>query len=1092
MMVAVCIFAYSITSHLVLNMKKTLFAYAAAAAPALIVVALILSAAAILGLAASGCSHNASTEYRDPTAFSANESFKTIEKVWRSPDDMKLAVYWYWVNDNISKEGVVKDLEAMKEVGINRAFIGNVAVENPYGDIKMFTPEWWEVMHTALKTASKLGIEIGIFNSPGWSQSGGPWVKPEQSMRYLASSEQTIDAPGGPMTITLDKVAPDAMEDVKVLAYPAIASSSIKASITKPAGQASETTFAAEPGEKYRSLIITPLPGTVIITKGSVQAKVGEAWQTLKEFEIDRSNSNTSVGFMPYAPVVISLPEIAASEYRLRLGESGAGSLTAELTTAAKVERFAEKTLGKMFQTPLPLWGAYMWPKPSEQAAEAAIDPAKVIDLTANLKGDELTWDAPEGRWTIARYAMRTTGQTNAPASPEGTGLEIDKMSREHVQYHFDSFIGEILRRIPADDRRTFKVVVEDSYETGGLNWTDDMADAFRAKYNYDPTPYLPVLSGSVVGSSDISDRFLWDLRRLIADRVAYDYVGGLREASHKVGLSTWLENYGHWGFPGEFLMYGGQSDEVAGEFWSEGSLGDIENRAASSAAHIYGKRKVWSESCTSGGPVYSRYPRIMKQRVDRFFAEGINATLLHLYIQQPYEDKNPGVSAWFGNEFNRKNTWFSHMDVFGRYLKRCNLMLQQGLYVADVAYFIGEDAPKMTGATDPALPEGYSFDYINAEVLMTRAQVKNGRLTLPDGMSYSVLVLPRQTTMRPELLKRIKQMVSDGLTVLGPAPEASPSLQNDPDADAEVRLIATDLWGTGGRRASQYGYGKVYADGVPLEKVLEEKGLEPDFSVDNPSAKIKYTHRALDKGDIYFVSNQSGEQASFTATFRVSGRAPQLWNPLTGEVRALPQYDVVRGQTRIPMRLEGLESSFIVFSDQKVEGRRYRDNYPVESTLAQLDEGWVISFDPARRGPEGKLNVDRLFDWTTAASEDIKYYSGAVQYRNQFELGQIPDSDIYIDLGNVMVMAKVKVNGKEVGGAWTEPYRVNITSALKKGINTVEVEVVNNWQNRIVGDMRLPEKDRKIWITVNPWTADSPLQPSGLLGPVKIVAYNL
>ena len=1075
-------------------MKKSVFSDRAAALPALIVVTLLLASTITLAFAASGCSHNASKEYHDPSAFGPNESFKTIEKIWHKPDDMKLAVYWYWVNDNISKEGVVKDLQAMKKAGINRAFIGNVTADLPYGDIKILTPEWWEVMHTALKTASDLGIEIGIFNCPGWSQSGGPWVKPEQSMRYLDCTDKTIETEGGPVTVTLDKVAADAMEDVRVIAYPAQEGSSQKATIVKQMGVPSETVFEVEPGDTYKSLILTPAKGTSIITEGILMAKVGDSWQKVKDIHIDRSNANVNVGYLPYAPIVVAIPECKASAWRLQLEPKGAGTLTAELSTRALVERYAEKTLGKMFQTPLPMWDAYMWPPQPDAPAADCIDPATVVDLTDKMDGDVLTWDAPAGKWTISRLAMRTTGQTNAPASPEGTGLEIDKMSKTHIQYHFDNFIGEILRRIPADDRRTFKVVVEDSYETGGMDWTDDMAESFAEKYHYDPTPYLPALSGKVVGSRDISDRFLWDLRRLIADRVAYDYVAGLREASHQMGLSTWLECYGHWGFPGEFLMYGGQSDEVAGEFWSEGSLGDIENRAASSCAHIYGKRKVWAESCTSGGPVFSRYPRIMKQRLDRFFTEGINSTLLHLYIQQPYEDRDPGVDAWFGNEFNRKNIWFSQMDVFGRYMKRCNLMLQQGLYVADVAYYIGEDAPKMTGATDPALPEGYSFDYINAEVLLTRATMKDGRLTLPDGMSYKLLVLPRQTTMRPEVLEKIKSLVADGLVVLGSAPVSSPSLENYPEADARVKQLADELWcGNSDKLTNHYGYGTVYAAEAPLEKVLEEQQLAPDFFAGGMRpGQVKFIHRALAKGDIYFVSNQTGEPVWFEANFRVGGREPQLWNPLTGEIRALPQFNDNGTHTVVPMQLAPLESSFIVFCDQKAGGRRYSLNYPEEKTLAELETGWTVQFDPARRGPEGKQEIERLFDWTTSANDAIKYFSGAAQYRNQLEIYEIPEGDIYIDLGNVMVMARVKINGKEAGGAWTSPYRVNITDYLKRGVNTIEVEVVNNWQNRIIGDMRLPAAERKVWMTVNPWTAESPLQPSGLLGPVKIVAYNL
>ncbi len=379
---------------------------------------------------------------------------------------------------------------------------------------------------------------------------------------------------------------------------------------------------------------------------------------------------------------------------------------------------------------PLPYWKDYLWPEqPEVDDKSLIIQDKQILDITQHLSPEGvLSWDVPEGgEWIVLRMGMAPTGGvTNGPASPEATGLEVDKMSKKWTAVHFNRFIGEILKRIPEADRKTFKVVVQDSYETGGQNFTDGMLEEFEQRYGYDAFPYLPVFRGYVVNSRMESDRFLWDLRRMIADKIAYDYVGGLREVSHQHGLTTWLENYGHWGFPGEFLMYGGQSDEIGGEFWSQGELGDIENRAATSAGHIYGKTKISAESNTSGGPAYSRHPAMMKQRTDRFFAEGINNTLLHLYIMQPYEEKNPGgVNAWFGNEFDRKNTWFSQLDVYTEYLKRVNFMLQQGLNVADVAYFIGEDTPKMTGITDPPLPIGYQYDYINAEVIEQDMTVK-------------------------------------------------------------------------------------------------------------------------------------------------------------------------------------------------------------------------------------------------------------------------------------------------------------------------------------------------------------------------------
>mgnify|MGYP001529439862 FL=1 len=342
-----------------------------------------------------------------------------------------------------------------------------------------------------------------------------------------------------------------------------------------------------------------------------------------------------------------------------------------------------------------------------------------------------------------------------------------------------------------------------------------------------------------------MSDRFLWDLRRLVADLVAYEYVGGLKEISNKHGLTTWLENYGHWGFPSEFLLYGGQSDEVAGEYWSEGTLGDIENRAASSCGHIYGKSKIWAESCTAAGNPFGRYPYVMKQRVDRFFTEGINASLLHLVIHQLDTPEEPGLAAWFGNEFNRKNTWFEQLDLFTDYLRRCNYVLQQGRYVADAAYFIGEDAPKMTGECNPPLPEGYSFDYINADILKNHAKVKDGRLVLDSGMEYSVLVLPNQDTMRPEMLKCIEKFVKDGLTVVGPAPVRSPSLEGYPQADAAVREIASTMW-TDGAKVTELGKGRVFASGTTMQEVFDAINLRPDLSVPAGEQMPLFIHLSL------------------------------------------------------------------------------------------------------------------------------------------------------------------------------------------------------------------------------------------------------
>ena len=1026
------------------------------------------------------------------TETSANHpSFASIEQGFRSiPDSVQTGVYWYWISDNISKEGVVRDLEAMKVAGINRAFIGNIGIDGiPYGDNKLLSSEWWEVLHAALKKATELNIEIGIFNSPGWSQSGGPWVKSSQAMRYLASSDTIVAGPGR-MQLTLPSVGKDE-QDVCVIAYPASDKPVAEKSwaINKKSGQSSSSVLVFDKEATVRTLIYRV--NTPFKTTAKLWVKKGGKEELLRQFVIDRSNPALNVGFVPYAPVVISLPETSASQFRLEMSEEGEAAGNVTLTSSPMMERYPEKSLAKMFQTPLPMWDDYLWEKqPAVSDTSLMVSPDAIKNVTEFSKNGVLDWEVPEGKWVIRRMAMLPTGVTNSPAAPEATGPEIDKMSKKHVAFHFDAFIGDILKRIPEADRKTFKVVVQDSYETGGQNWTDDMISVFKERYGYDPVPYLPVLEGTVVGNPDISDRFLWDLRRLIADRVSYDYVGGLRDVCHQHGLTTWLENYGHWGFPGEFLQYGGQSDEIAGEFWSEGSLGDIENRAASSCGHIYGKRRVWAESFTSGGPAFGRYPYQMKQRGDRFFTEGINSSLLHVYIHQPFEDREPGLDAWFGNEFNRKNTWFSPMDVFTGYLKRCNFMLQRGDYVADVAYFIGEDAPKMTGICTPELPAGYSFDYINGEVLLQRASVEDGRIVLPSGMKYRLLVLPQLETMRPEILQKIKELLQAGACVIGPAPKYSPSLSDYPAADQKVQALASELWGDQTESVRTIGKGRLFMPATSLQPVLEALNVKPDMRV-NSGTPVLFIHRATDEGDIYFISNQSENPVDINPSFRVAGKLPELWNPLTAEIRLLPEFTCADGVTTVPVRLEGFESSFIIFRKKGTPSKTTARNYPVKEVLATVSSPWQVDFEKGKRGPEETVTFPALQDWTENTDPSIRYFSGKAIYTNRITLDELPQKALYLDLGKVMVMAKVKINGQYVGGVWTTPYRLPVGDFLRKGENLIEVEVVNNWRNRLIGDASLPEKERGTWTNVNPWNADSPLQSSGLIGPVEIQAYS-
>ena len=1047
------------------------------------------------------------------------------------PESVQTSVYWYWISDNISKEGVVRDLESMKAVGINRAFIGNIGLDDvPYGDVKMLSDEWWEIIHVALKTATELDIDIGIFNSPGWSQSGGPWVTSENAMRYLISSKKKLSGPKK-FSERLEKPH-EIFQDVRVVAYPVaytgndvldlsnsgvysnpkilglsrIIDGDLKTGFTFPSEGEFIIDIKAKEPFTARSISISTIEIPMMANvQFQARSNNGE-FETIKSFEIDRSNPNISNGFVPWAPVVISFPKVIANDYRVIFDYkntqnewiypqnkkiSGISEIT--ISTNPRVERYAEKTLAKMFSSPLPYWEEYQWEQQAIVDNKALlVDPSKVIDITSHLSADGiLNWDVPEGDWIIQRSGMTPTGIKNGPASPEATGYEVDKMSKKHVETHFYGHIGELLERIPEADRKSLKVVVLDSYEKGSQNFTDGFLEDFEEVYGYDPLPYLPVYEGVVVKSQKASDGFLWDMRRLVANKIAYDYVGGLRQVSNKHNLTTWLENYGHWGFPGEFLMYGGQTDELSGEFWVDGNLGDVENRAASSAGHIYGKSKISAESNTSSGMAFYRHPGIIKKRADRFFAVGINNTLLHVYITQPYEDKSPGINAWFGTEFNRKNTWFSQIDVYLQYLKRTNYLLQQGINVADIAYFIGEDTPKMTGITYPEVPLGYQFDYMNAEVILKNMTVEDGLITLPHGTQYKIMVLPQLETMRPELLTKINQLVNEGAVILGPPPSRSPSLENQPQADIKVKNIASSLWGeVDGVNIKSRKVGKgMIINGMNMIEAMDLIDTVPDVKLPQDNS-IHYGHRTLNDKEIYFLTNQTNQTQVITPEFRVTNMLPELWLPTTGERRVLPAFSIKDQITEVPLRLEPFESVFIVFRTSADESKltSIDTNYPKPELLVNINSPWTVVFDKTQRGPKEPVVFSQLIDWTNSDNELIKYYSGTAFYSNNFVLESLPENEkVLIDLGNFTAMAKVKVNGIYAGGLWTRPFQIDITNFVKEGKNDLEIEIVNTWVNRIIGDMQLPETERQVWTIVNPYNANSPLQTSGLLGPVSI-----
>jgi hypothetical protein len=1053
-----------------------------------------------------------------------------LEKIFTNPpESTKPWCYWYWISDNITKEGITKDLEAMAEVGIGEALIGNILDNTvPRGNVKVLSDEWWGMVEHAIREADRLGIKVGLFNCPGWSQSGGPWVRPDQAMRYLKSTELMVK---GPRTFTGKLKAPgEYFELVSVQAFPVPGgegsgiSSVVHKVNSRPEikGIASlfdgDTTTAVrlesfpltidielEEPLTVRNLEIFPAGGPLsAICMLQVPDQAG-TWKTISACDINRQNLQVKVGPIVYGPVCETFPAVRSEKFRLVITQRKNSDLSPQggskkvsmgligeiiLSGAARLPHFVEKQMGKMDPTPYIYWDTYMWNKPAEpEEAGLTIAKDRIINLASKVNKDgTLTWEVPDGDWIILQTGMLLTGTVNHPAAAEGTGYEVDKMNKEAAFAHFDAYAGKILARIPSEEKKGIRHLVADSYETGSENWTEGFEENFRDTYGYDPIPWLPVLTGRVVESADRSERFLWDIRRLVADRIPANYVAGLREKCEQNGMRLWLENYGHWGYPGEFLNYGGASDDLGGEFWLDNlKLGAIECRCASSAAHIYGKNVVSAEAFTCHY-AYRQTPKTMKARGDWAFTEGINHFVLHVNIHQPWDDRLPGMNAWFGTDFNRNSTWFFKGKAYIDYVRRSHALLQQGKNISDIAYFIGEDAPKMTGIQNPSRPEGFNYDYINGDVLRNDAQVKDGRIVLSSGASYRILALPDQATMRPELLEKLMKLVKDGATIIGEPPVQSPSMKNYPDCDIKLKNMAGQLWGDcdGEKQTvNNLGKGRVFS-GISLKEAFDRLQVLPDVVC--PSNYL-WTHRQKGDTEIYFVSNQSEKTCSDTLIFRVSGKQPELWDAVTGEHRDLSQFVEKNGQTLIPLKFGSADSWFIVFRKKASNKRSTASmNFPAPKPVMELDGSWNVQFNP-KFGMPADTVINNLFDWTTDKNIAIKYYSGAALYRKEFAFDPSDNTGYSIDLGDLESLASVRLNGKELGTLWRPPYRIDITASLKKGTNVLEVEVVNTWWNRVVGDAQ-PGAVPFTWAATRvTWNASSKLIPAGLFGPVQIMS---
>ncbi|KAA6301018.1 MAG: hypothetical protein EZS26_002833 [Candidatus Ordinivivax streblomastigis] len=984
------------------------------------------------------------------------------------PDYSRPRAFWWWLEGYITKQGILDDLTAMKEAGILGVILFDAGNSSYYEGTYSYshsvlhtqsgpgfmTPEWRDLFAYSCKVADSLGIEISLNITSGWND-GGPWVTPEFASKKLVWSETEVDG-----------------------------------------------------GQKLNQPL--PLPAKLL------------------SFE-DKPY------FKPVAVLAVKLTPDAAAVKALPWFDIK-----------------AVHTIG-VPQTPNQLgfdWETFVRPLP-ENLTGCHARMEDVIDISEYVDSEgRLVWDAPDGHYAILRFGYTGTGIKVSTHSPGAGGLAIDYMSVAAMDLQFEHTALPLLQEIKKNGTKSLKYLHDDSWELGAANWTPTMEQAFAGDHGYELRKYLPVVAGKIIDSHDVSDRFLYDFRRTIANLINRNHYLRLREIAHQEGLGIHPESGGPHPAPIDALLNMGLGDIPMGEFWAIAETHRVEPhrrlyvKQGASAAHIYGKRFMQAEGATTIGPHWERDPWMLKPTMDRVFCEGLNRYVIHTFTHSPKEAGKPGNEYFAGTHINPNVTWWKQGKAFLDWAARNSFLLSQGLFVADVAFYYGDNVPNQVPFKhiDPRLGEGYDYDVVNTDVILNRMSIRNGKIYLPDGMSYRVLVLPNRQAMNIQVLEKIEQLVKDGATVMGPQPETTTGASN---ADNRLKILSDLLWGKiddTNTTENMYGKGKVVW-GKTICDVLKDNGACPDFEYrndDRPSEQatsIDYIHRRISQSsentDIYYVANRLERPDYFRASFRTGDgdRQPEIWYPETGKTVPVNVYVQSDGQTSLPLYLDPFGSVFVVFrhpaktkpvTSVKLDGKEifpsvsmtfdkapfeylpdgklglnqsgtfeFTQDGKVKKVIAKINSAqylsgsWQVSFDPDWGGPE-KTEFPKLISWTELSDPGIKYYSGTAVYRKTFIVDK-PNANtrVYLNLGELHNIAEVRINGQSAGIWWKKPFAGDITDLVRKGENTLEVAVVNLWPNRLIGDQFLPEDRRFTKTNVMKFTKDSPLLPSGLIGPV-------
>ena len=985
----------------------------------------------------------------------------TLEQKFQNPPpECRPDVFYQVMGGAITKEGLTKDLEAMKREGIGGVLLMQMPdqlagiIQWPFrdypGKLRTLSDEWFAIWNFAIGECDRLGLTFSTVPCPGWSHVGGPWVTPEKSLKVLVAERTKIKGPQ-----RFDGVIPRAPRQVEDNPH------------------------------------MPPWAANVA------------AWKKLKD----------SLGDYYHDVAVIAFP-------------TGTGTTTK--------------------------------PVPSQS----------VVDLTGKMDAQgRLRWDVPKGTWTVMRLGCASFNGVNHPAQLEGTGLECDRMDPEAVHPVLDNYVGRMLREARAKGYKSFKGFDTDSYEAGYQNFGLDIPVEFQKRMGYDCRPWLPAWYDKrlVIGTKDLTGRFRRDMEQVVSDLWSERFYAEIKRYAVANGIQWMVEPY--FRLTIDWRSAAAHADLPGCEFWIRERLGHSDQTVremigpAPDIAALYGQKVVWSEAFTAGSEnsAWRNDPWVLKPFGDAAFCRGINQITMHGFVHNPFGDQlQPGFSfGYWGTQLSRYVTWWRYSLPWHQYLARCALLLRQGLPVADVLVY----PPKIEPIPKPILDcSPYKQTVCNDETLLKRLSVKDGRLVLPHGVSFAALAIPpagssAYRSVTPQALARILALVNDGATLIGePVPAHSASMQNYPQCDLEMKKLIASIWGEGevakqGQR--KVGKGRVIW-GRELNESLALAAEGPDFEfvglstapppqgtsdIENVRPRYDYFHRRASDAEIYFIANIYDEPIEKTASFRVTDRKPELWDPVTGKTRPLPESKEDKGHTMVPMQMTPRQSCFVVFP--KVS-RSFQDfgslprgkkNFPVAKPAVTIEGPWQVAFDPKWGGP-AKVEFAKLEDWTKRPEAGIKYYSGTATYTKTFDAppSLVGNSSpaVYLDLGKVKNLARVQLNGKSLGIVWCAPWQVKVDGVLKEKDNVLQIEVVNTWINRILGDEQLPNDaeyaesgatrwaggyiqgvkgkgltDLPDWLlkgqprpskryTFVNWQfypKDAPLVESGLIGPVRITA---